>query len=498
MGNRRIFCRTSYNQTGFPLAFFFIRYRHWLLLSIGILIVLIITAMFSGKQPDPIPSYRELGELRVATRLDALSYITDDEGTPSGFEHDLLIEFGKQLNIPVRFIVYPDSRNALFSVLEGQTHLAAAGLSKNDRLPFIWSAPLHEREFVLIGNTGNIRPIQNEQELEGHTITVRRGTLSADTLRHIQTRYPDIQIRQVTTGSDQTLLEQLAAGELDLVATDDLQYAIASRFYPALAVIYTLPENAQIAWALPSPPDPELLHQLNEFIIQAHQNKLISRTSDRYFGHVNRLDENDITLFLNRIRERLPALRQYFYDAQVETGIDWRYLAALAYQESHWDASATSRTGVRGMMMLTADTADRLGVTNRLDARQSIMGGARYITMLKNNLPDDIPEPERLWMATAAYNLGMRHVQGARSIATSTGKDNTSWLDMKSILPLLSRPEYANRFKSGAARGGEAVIMTENIRNFYDILSQLERPYSASITDGRPRLGLPPSTPITA
>ena len=46
---------------------------------------------------------------------------------------------------------------------------------------------------------------------------------------------------------------------------------------------------------------------------------------------------------------------------------------------------------------------------------------------------------------------------------------------MKQVLPLLSRPEYYARLKSGAARGGEAVIMTENIRNYYDILQRYEK-----------------------
>ncbi|MCK9258357.1 MAG: transglycosylase SLT domain-containing protein, partial [Azoarcus sp.] len=201
---------------------------------------------------------------------------------------------------------------------------------------------------------------------------------------------------------------------------------------------------------------------------------LIARITDRYFGHVRRLDEQDITTFIARIQERLPRYLKYFQDAEAKTGIDWRYLAAVAYQESHWDPLATSRTGVRGMMMLTAETADRLGVSDRLDARESILGGARYFSMMVDQLPDEIPSPDRLWMATAAYNLGMGHFNGARAIARRLGKDETSWWEMKSVLPLMSRPEYAVRLKSGPARGGEAVIMTENVRNFHDILSRLQ------------------------
>lgn len=52
---------------------------------------------------------------------------------------------------------------------------------------------------------------------------------------------------------------------------------------------------------------------------------------------------------------------------------------------------------------------------------------------------------------------------------------------MKKVLPLLSRPEYAQRLQAGAARGGEAVAIVENIRTFYDILSRHERPYDGKL-----------------
>jgi membrane-bound lytic murein transglycosylase F len=48
---------------------------------------------------------------------------------------------------------------------------------------------------------------------------------------------------------------------------------------------------------------------------------------------------------------------------------------------------------------------------------------------------------------------------------------------MKKVLPLLARPEYYNRLKSGKARGGEAVIMVENIRIYADILNRYEAPH---------------------
>ena len=160
------------------------------------------------------------------------------------------------------------------------------------------------------------------------------------------------------------------------------------------------------------------------------------------------------------------------------TGIDWRLLAAIGYQESQWDAFATSSTGVRGLMMLTGDTADRMGVTNRLDARQSILGGARYLVMMKETLPSRIPEPDRTWLALAAYNQGQGHMEDARRIAQARGGSPDDWADVKEALPYLSRGTYSKVMKYGYARGGEALHFAENIRNYYDILLRLEPEYN--------------------
>jgi membrane-bound lytic murein transglycosylase F len=126
---------------------------------------------------------------------------------------------------------------------------------------------------------------------------------------------------------------------------------------------------------------------------------------------------------------------------------------------------------------LTEDTADHLRVSNRLDPKQSIRAGSQYFSDLRDSLPDSVPEPDRSWMAVAAYNLGMGHFNGARHIAQGLQKDTNSWYEMKAVLPLLARPQYYERLKSGKARGGEAVITAENVRMYYAILSRYEAPY---------------------
>jgi membrane-bound lytic murein transglycosylase F len=189
-----------------------------------------------------------------------------------------------------------------------------------------------------------------------------------------------------------------------------------------------------------------------------------------------------IAALLDKRVSLLPRFRREFVAAQELTGIDWRLLAALAWQESQWDPLATSPTGVRGMMMLTEDTADRLKVKNRLDAAESIRAGARYLADLIEQLPPSVPEPDRTWLALAAYNLGMGHLNGARHFAVGLKRDPNSWYEMKQVLPLLARPEYYKRLKSGRARGGEAVILVENVRTYYGVLARFEPALKFTLT----------------
>src|SRR5690606_726272 len=152
-------------------------------------------------------------------------------------------------------------------------------------------------------------------------------------------------------------------------------------------------------------------------------------------------------------------------------GLDWHLLAALAYQESHWNPTAKSYTGVRGFMMLTQDTANDLGINNRLNPEQSIIGGARYFKSLHSRLPDRIGEPDRTWLALAAYNVGLGHLEDARILAQHHGANPDKWVDVQEYLPLLAKRKYYKFTKHGYARGWEPVEYVQNIRNFQTIIA---------------------------
>ncbi len=399
-----------------------------------------------------------------------------------GFSRDITRMFAARLGSDVRYIVAADDAELRKLVQTGRVHFAAATPVRRDEdAQLRYSPPLRTTRQVVVQHADTL-PVAGLAGLAGREISVMPGAPQIATLLGLGLNPAPVPVERANL--DELELLERAARRRELAATDDLHYAVAVNFHPGLIIAVELPATLDYAWAF-APRFDALREQAGEFIEELRKDGTLRRLDDRYFGHIRRIARSDIGVFLARVRTHLPDFRTYFQEAQEETGIDWRLLAALAYQESKWEPLASSPTGVRGMMMLTEDTADRLGVTNRLDPRQSIRAGARYLAMLMDELPPEIGHPDRLWFALAAYNLGMGHLRGGRAFAPGLNRDPNSWVDMKQVLPLMARPEYYERLKSGRARGGEAVILVENVRTYYDVLARLEPSYTPPSLGGR-------------
>ncbi|MBI5862778.1 MAG: membrane-bound lytic murein transglycosylase MltF [Rhodocyclales bacterium] len=421
----------------------------------------------------PLAPPAETGELVVATLVAPGLFARDESGVETGADHDLASEFAASLGVKARFIIAADAWELMGLVESGQAHMAVSAPLGSGELKF--STPVRSVSQWIVGRDDTLGP--NElSDLAGRRVEVVAGSPLADTLRGLD-QQAQPQIIEMPDADETRLLTRIAERNSDLAATHEISLDLASQFHPELTRRLRLPGNIEFGWAFARGND-ALRAQADAFLSGARKSGLLARIDDRYFGHVERIDANSSLQLIEDIKTRLPALRRHFHAAQELTGIDWRLIAALAYQESHWDPLATSATNVRGIMMLTEDTADHLGVRNRLDAAESIRAGARYLAELAAQLPASAKPPDRIWLALAAYNLGMGHFRGAQAIARSIKRDPDNWYEMKKVLPLLSRPDIAERLKSGPARGGEAVILVENVHTYYDILSHFEAPHS--------------------
>ena len=436
---------------------------------------LLLTACDSFEKP--VLPLGQTDELIVLTVNSPDTYYENAEGTYAGLEFDLVSEFARSLGLKARFKLVPKLDQTILALEKQRAHFAA-GLSISARhSQRVHFGPAYQTiQPQLVYNTEYRRP-KSSQQLAGRTIEIASGTNHAEVLNRIKLQVPRLKWTEVDITSED-LLAKLAEGKIDYAVADSTQINLAKNFYPNLDVAFDLGEPTGRAWAFSSYADRALLDEAREFFDRIERDGTLLRLLDRYYGHVQRLEQTDVSGILAKRRTVLPDLRSYFHDAEELTGIDWRLIAALAYQESHWNPMAVSPANVRGIMMLTETTADRMNVTDRLDVRQNILAGARYLRMLKDRLPPRITEPDRTWMALAAYNQGSGHLEDARILAQRLNLNPDSWLDLKKTLPLLSRSKHFPTLKHGFARGGEAVILTESVRTYYEILQKYERPHT--------------------
>lgn len=424
-----------------------------------------------GRVPPPP---EDTGELVVLTLNGPTTYFLGADDEPMGFEHDLVMAFARHQGWTVRFVV-ADSLEVLHERLaRGEAHMAAAALTPlKERIGGVKSGPVYAqlRQWLVCGAQGAPRSLT---DLSHFRVEVARGGAGEHWAQNLRPAASGRHIRRMDDALPSELLERVSNGLSDCTVSDERTLAIERNYLPGLQSVFEVVEAQRLAWLVSPRLDSGFIRRLQRFFVSAESTGVMAQLSERYFGHVSRLGEVDVLSILRLRTERLPALKAFFLLAERQTGIDWRLLAALAYQESQWDTHARSFTSVRGIMMLTEQTADHLGVVDRTNPRESILGGARYLQELRDALPEGVSEPDRTWLALAAYNIGSGHVDDAMRLARKQGKDPYRWKDLKEVLPLLSNPRIAASLSHGYARGGEARALTENVRIYYDILQRYE------------------------
>lgn len=425
------------------------------------------------------PGPEETGELVVLTLNGPASFYLDTDNEPAGFEHDLVAIFAEGQHWTVRFELADSLEDVQKRMARGEAHVAAAALAaQEDHLGGVKYGPVYESlpQWVVCGS--GVRRPRTPAMLAGLRVELTAGS-NAEVWAQKQASAVRRAVRSVPEAAGD-LLERVANGLADCTVTDVRRLAIERNYLVGLQQAFALPEPRRLAWMVSPYLDSGFTRQLQSFFKQAERDGSLAQLRERYFGHVTRLGELDV-LGIQKLRsERLPSLKKFFYEAEQQTGIDWRLLAALAYQESQWDPHARSYTSVRGIMMLTRQTAEQLGVEDRTDPRESILGGARYLQQLRDSVPEAVLEPDRTWYALAAYNVGLGHIYDAMHLTRREGRDPNTWKDLKEVLPLLAKPDIAAKLKHGYARGGEARALTENVRIYFDILQRYEDARSGS------------------
>jgi membrane-bound lytic murein transglycosylase F len=449
-------------------------------------LAILITLLALGgcqKPAKPLAPVKESRELVVVTHNGPSTYYVNGQNEYAGFEYDLAQLFAQDLSaelgeeVKLKLVLVENISEVIPALIKGRAHLAAANLTiTRPREHLVRFGPAYQSvQQQVVYNKENGRKPKKLGDLAGGTIAIPTGTSYAERLNDVGGSVPDLYWVEEQRMNSEALLERVADGTLDYTVADSHLVAMVQNYYPNLGVALDLGKQDELAWAFRKNGDDWLYQQAEKFFARIKKDGTLHRLLDRYYGHSERVHPTDVTGFLVKLKTVLPKYVDLFKKAEELTGIDWRLLAAISYQESHWNPFATSPTNVRGMMMLTEETADRMGVTNRLDPTQSIMAGARYMIVLKETVPERIAEPDRTWLALAAYNIGYAHLEDARKLAQRLKMNPDSWADVKKTLPLLTQEKYFTTVQYGYARGGAPVHFVESIRTYYRILEKYEQ-----------------------
>jgi membrane-bound lytic murein transglycosylase F len=431
--------------------------------------------VLSGCKNEPLPANLQRiidrGYVTVGTLYGNTSYYLDAEG-PAGFEYELAKKYAAYLGVELKMM--PSyNLNELFEQLNnGEVDFLAAGLSvTNERLQQYRFAPSYDDvSQKLVFKQGNTRP-RELSDLTGKLAIVAESS-HVENLTALKLSHPDLTWSETSELDSEELLLSVLSGEINYTVVDSNTLAINRRYYPEISIGFTIRKAEPLAWMVSKHSDDTILGSLIEFFGQVHHNGVLLALDDKYYGHIEEFNYVDTRMFIKAIEKKLPQYQPLF--EKYGQDIDWRLLAAISYQESHWDPHARSYTGVRGMMMLTLPTAKQMGIKSRLDAEQSIRGGAKYFKQLITRMPDRIPKPDRLWFALASYNIGLGHLNDARIITQQQGGDPDRWVEVKDRLPLLKQKKFYKQTRYGYARGDEPVNYVENIRRYYDTLTWMD------------------------
>ncbi len=466
------------------------------------LLALVATlALGTCSQPPPLlTQVLEAGELRVATRNSPDAYYLGSHG-PEGLAYELASRFAENLGVSLRLYTVRTREAALNEVRAGRAHIAAAGITTGIPLPKgVSFGPGYAlvREH-LVQRRGAPRPTSMKAAGRGR-IEVAAGSAHLRTLEDLRLSEPDLPwIERADTDTEQ-ILNEVSRGTAQYTLASSTEFALNRPMHPNLAIALDLSPERAVAWVVSTANyDSSILDRVNAFFILSRADGVIGVLLDRYYGNPDSFDYLQSRNFMEHVESRLPLYLLWFKNAALQYRVDWRLLAAMGYQESKWDPSAVSFSGARGLMQLTADTAEMMRSTNRHDPQASIIGGAKYLARMMETVPSRIPEPDRTWFAVAAYNVGYGHIEDARVLAQQTGRDPDRWEDVRETLPLLSQEKWYTRTRHGYARGWEPVRYVENVQAYLDIIEVMgtgsPAPTGAETVGTAPRPGAPDPSP---
>lgn len=150
-----------------------------------------------------------------------------------------------------------------------------------------------------------------------------------------------------------------------------------------------------------------------------------------------------------------------------EGGLDWRLVAAVAFEESRFDPHAVSPAGAVGLMQVRDVAARDVGVLSFHAPEANVRAGVKYLKGMAD-LYTEARGRDRLALMLAAYNMGPGHVADAQKLARELGFSPVVWDgSMEEMVRLLEQPAFYSRLANGYAQGASVVAYVGRVLSRY-------------------------------
>lgn len=427
--------------------------------------VVIVVFLSSCAEDDYIePIYRDLDTIQTEGKLRALIHYSSTsyfiyKGVPQGFEYELLSLYADHIGTTLEVVPIKSLDSVFIELNKGAADIAAANLTVTEERKeqvYFTHPVLITKQVLIQRKPTNWKKLKKKQvedslvrsvhELAGKKIVVREHSSFFKELKRIENEIKqDIEIEFVPGSfTSEDLIEMVAFGEKEYTVADKNIAMVNEWYYPNIDAKMVLSKHQDIAWAIRNNSD-SLLVSVNKWLGEFQKTKKFKSLLNKYFKNQH--------LVKNRVKHQYYTLSSgqiSMYDELIKKhapsiGWDWELLAALIYQESHFNNAARGWGDSFGLMQFMPETGARFGVDFSSGPEQNIIAGTKYIAKLNAIWEPEVEDKEeRIKFILASYNAGPGHVIDAKNLAVKYGKNPKLWSDVGYFLLNKSKRKYYN------------------------------------------------------
>jgi membrane-bound lytic murein transglycosylase F len=414
-------------------------------------------------EAGPAPQPQKDNALRVAITPSLTDYFVY-RGRPRGFEYDLAARFARILDRRLALVIITNHQGARAQLQAGTVDLWIPGEPLNNP-PADAEAitPYAHTDTVVVAAKGD-RPL---------LVASRSGSpASADLTRWCT---PPCTQSPRPGGNDWSLLTSLLkdAAPGRAVAVNRRHGHAFTLIHTNFEVVHGMGVARPVRWWVRKQRG-DLAEAARNYFAQGAKGRYRAALTARYFDNPFQMRMRSRPWVRSDLAKRISRWDDALKSAGRRYGLDWRLLAAVMMIESAQNPTATSQAGARGLFQLMPKTAKALGVDDPNNPDQAIPAAAAYLRFLQRRFAAASTPYDQRMMTLAAYNVGVAHIDDARSLTDQLSLDRNSWDDGVSLtLPLLARPAFAKQASHGRCQGVVATRYAEQVSDLYEQYSQL-------------------------